>query len=515
MKPESPLRHQRLLQPWPLDLRSLAAFRVVIAAIVLVDLVLRSMPGSFEAFHTDPGVLPRHLVSAVFPHHSLLSLQMLSGSFPVVAALFAANGLCALALLLGWKTRWMTWACWLFALGLHGRNPMVLNSGDVYLRQLLLIGGFLPLGACASIDSLRRGSDQRPKSPGAVESVAGMWLLVQLVLVYFTSVGHKWADPSWRYGVAVHYALSSEIFSTRLGHWLVQFPALSRAANWGTLVLEGCGSLFALFPPRDHPRLRLAAILMIWGLHLGIMATMTIPLFSIIGMAGWVALLPSCVWPGRDTGPGVPRPHWLAEAVSCAGLLSCLYFSIFSLPQVQSRIAIPRVRPAIVLGLEQSWSMFSVPMTSDGWFVATGYTASGKRLNLLQPGVPADEQRPRDVLASMGGDRWRKLLTNLLPEDAGWLREALAAYFCRQHQLVQVEISFMDEVLSEGPDRERARRVVLISRKCGGEGGIRTPGEVTPTPVFKTGAFDHSATSPQSGKQDFSALGSAVNHPES
>ena len=30
----------------------------------------------------------------------------------------------------------------------------------------------------------------------------------------------------------------------------------------------------------------------------------------------------------------------------------------------------------------------------------------------------------------------------------------------------------------------------------GGEGGIRTPGTVPRTPVFKTGAFNHSATSP-------------------
>ena len=30
----------------------------------------------------------------------------------------------------------------------------------------------------------------------------------------------------------------------------------------------------------------------------------------------------------------------------------------------------------------------------------------------------------------------------------------------------------------------------------GGEGGIRTPGTLSGTPVFKTGAINHSATSP-------------------
>ena len=31
---------------------------------------------------------------------------------------------------------------------------------------------------------------------------------------------------------------------------------------------------------------------------------------------------------------------------------------------------------------------------------------------------------------------------------------------------------------------------------AGGEGGIRTPGTLSGTPVFKTGAINHSATSP-------------------
>ena len=38
--------------------------------------------------------------------------------------------------------------------------------------------------------------------------------------------------------------------------------------------------------------------------------------------------------------------------------------------------------------------------------------------------------------------------------------------------------------------------------KNGGEGGIRTHGTLARTPVFKTGAFDHSATSPASFMHD-------------
>ena len=38
------------------------------------------------------------------------------------------------------------------------------------------------------------------------------------------------------------------------------------------------------------------------------------------------------------------------------------------------------------------------------------------------------------------------------------------------------------------------------AKEYGGEGGIRTHGRVAPSPVFKTGAFNRSATSPLSAK---------------
>ena len=39
--------------------------------------------------------------------------------------------------------------------------------------------------------------------------------------------------------------------------------------------------------------------------------------------------------------------------------------------------------------------------------------------------------------------------------------------------------------------------VAAVSAILGGEGGIRTHGELAPTAVFKTAALNHSATSPQ------------------
>ena len=71
-------------------------------------------------------------------------------------------------------------------------------------------------------------------------------------------------------------------------------------------------------------------------------------------------------------------------------------------------------------------------------------------------------------------------------------REALAA-------ILEVPPPAMEEILGSCPplvalEPEREYKRFLI--ECGGEGEIRTRGWIAPTPVFKTGALNHSATSP-------------------
>ena len=48
--------------------------------------------------------------------------------------------------------------------------------------------------------------------------------------------------------------------------------------------------------------------------------------------------------------------------------------------------------------------------------------------------------------------------------------------------------------------------MIFSDPPSGGRGGIRTPGGVAPTPVFKTGAFNHSATRPRRARVSNSCL---------
>ena len=65
-----------------------------------------------------------------------------------------------------------------------------------------------------------------------------------------------------------------------------------------------------------------------------------------------------------------------------------------------------------------------------------------------------------------------------------------------------LQSDFKDEIrgfaLISGDFRSKTSLSSLHSRLVGGEGGIRTPDTLPGMPVFKTGAINHSATSPHS-----------------
>ena len=49
---------------------------------------------------------------------------------------------------------------------------------------------------------------------------------------------------------------------------------------------------------------------------------------------------------------------------------------------------------------------------------------------------------------------------------------------------------------NKGTKNKKAPREALFCLLTGGEGGIRTHGDIATTPDFESGTFDHSATSP-------------------
>src|SRR5688572_2782764 len=118
-----------------LDVRSLVAFRIGLALFILYDLISRSL--DLTAHYTDVGTVPRSFLLQNFWGPAYFSLHMWTGTALGIALIFLIHGLAAVGLLLGYRTRLMTFIVWLLLASLHTRHPLILHSGDDLLRVIL------------------------------------------------------------------------------------------------------------------------------------------------------------------------------------------------------------------------------------------------------------------------------------------------------------------------------------------------------------------------------------------
>ncbi len=282
--PPSPWR-QKLEGVFGLDTRSLAVFRVALAVLVLFDLWVRYQ--DLPALYTDQGVLPRALLPAAdIP----LTVHLLDGSQAYQEALFYVEALAALALLVGWQTRYATALVWLLSVSLAGRNPLAFHGGDKVMRLLLFWSIFLPLGACWSLDAMSRANP--PRRVLSMGSVAYVW---QLCLLYWFAALLKW-DPAWRgEHYAVFMSLSISHFQTRLAQALLPHHELLQAMTWSALLQEGFVPLLILVPWRTWA-FRLFAVASFAAFHVGLGLCLTLGIFPAACIIAWLPLLPTEFW---------------------------------------------------------------------------------------------------------------------------------------------------------------------------------------------------------------------------
>jgi hypothetical protein len=474
----------KLAELFGLDLRSLAAFRIGLGLLLLADLAVRA--GDLSAHYTDDGVLPRSAITS----SRYVSLHMLDGSADFQAALFLFAGLCAAALLVGWRTRLATAASWFLLMSLHARNPMVLQGGDNLLRLLLFWAMFLPLGARWSLDARRGG---RP--PGAAEvSVASAALILQVCFVYWFSAALK-SDPSWRSeGTAVYYALSLDQFAKPLAHYLLGFPGLLRVLTFATLGIEAAGPAL-LFVPFHTSRVRLAVVVGFLLFHLvGLHLCLELGPFPWVCAVAWLALLPGRFWDrvagrirlprwlaappagGAAVGPG-PLPARLLNVVAACFLAYVLLWNLRTTDARWGRLLPARADfIATTFGVDQQWGMFApYPSKDGGWHVAQGNRPDGSEVDLLRGGAPVCWDQPGLVSATYKNERWRKYLMNLWPADNVAHRPLYARYLLRQwnarHKgelgIESVEVYFMRKRTL--PDYQSAppEKLLLCAERAG------------------------------------------------
>jgi hypothetical protein len=281
----------KIVEIFGADLRSLAAFRIMLALLVLADLANRHT--DLYAHYTDRGILPRGVLLEEVLNPWLFSLNLMNGEPFFQKLLFGIAALAALALLVGYRTRLMTVIVWVMLLSIQWRNPLVLNAGDILLRMLLFWGMFLPLGAYWSVD--RTLKTQVPRLSMHFLSLGTVGLFMQIAFVYWFTAMPK-SGEEWRVdGTAIYYALSIDQIVTPIGAYLSHFPTLLKVLTFATILLEAFGP-FLLFFPLFTGLVRTGTILAFMSLHFGIWLTMSIGIFPWTSAFCMVCFLPNWFW---------------------------------------------------------------------------------------------------------------------------------------------------------------------------------------------------------------------------
>lgn len=438
-----------------LDLRSLAVMRMGLAGVLLTDLAIRF--SDFGAMYSRSGFAPVKMVRGL-QRAPTWSLHLLSGSDAWQASLFAIAAICAVALLVGYRTRLAVIASWVLLTSLQVRMPLVLNAGDTLLRVGLFWGMFLPLGAVWSLDDFWR-KDRRDEPSGSLGglslrayanpfvSAATFALIVQLSLVYWFAGVAKWND-AWLHEDALGNVFKFGLYGLPLGAALSDYPTLTMAFSRATVWLELLGPLL-LFIPWQTARLRMIAFISFILLHAGIAVTMTVGLFSYAAFAMWMALLPGEFWerwsafrlPTASINEQIaPSSAWsklgrfTASSAALLAIALAVYYNVANEISPRPVNAVDRaIRTAAHLTtLRQAWGVFGRPPRKDSWFVYQARLQNGELVDLLSGGDDVLDNRPALASRQFTNHRWRKLHLRLRTDSSSPYRQSLADYKCRE-----------------------------------------------------------------------------------
>lgn len=255
----------------PIDTAPMAALRIAVG-LLTIGWTLSLLPDA-ATFLSTSGVqrgLPRYDSGA-------WAVQL--GSPYAVLTVLLAGGV---ALALGWRTRVASVVVAVLLLAVQRRDPWILNSGDLLLRELAFYVMLMPAGETWSLDARRRGAE-RLRAPWALRLVQ-----LQISALYLFSVWAKVRGSDWNNGTAVGIALQLEDLQRFTVPAAVSTSLLvSAVLTYASLAVEA-SLAFGLWLPRLRYWVMAAGI----GLHLGIEASLLIGWFSLAVISSYLAFVP-------------------------------------------------------------------------------------------------------------------------------------------------------------------------------------------------------------------------------
>jgi hypothetical protein len=290
------------------DLRSLAAGRIFMSAVLLLDLVKRW--AQVSTFYSNDGLVPNHTLLWRPSFDPVFSFFYMASYTHEAVLGFIVCGIAYATMLIGFRTRLAQFASMICLMNLHGRLLLFDNGGDVVLGLVTIWSTFLPTGRVWSVDAVlarRRttASERRvpvaepfpvPDPDKSFASLGMMALLVQLAFIYLFNAVHK-SGPTWRNGSAVHYTLHLDRLATWFAVWLRNAlrPGMARLLTWSALATESVLPVLLLSPIAVRWCRRIA-ILLVLGLHAGFAMCLNLGVFVPAMIAYAPYLIPGDDW---------------------------------------------------------------------------------------------------------------------------------------------------------------------------------------------------------------------------
>ncbi len=273
-----------------LDLRSLALSRVLLGLLCLLDIANRIC--QINTFYSDQGILPRYILINSFEIPWKMTLLNLNGSsfFVLTIALFGI--FTSLMMIFGWRTKCTIFLTWIIVLSFQNRFPDSNHGGDNLLRLLLLWMIFLPVNARYSFDKIL---SEEKNSYAEFSGFGSFAWIAQLLFVYLFTFGYKLEAQSDETSKLIYYAMNLDMFTTKLGSYLLNWPKLMSFLSFSTLWLEGLGPLLLLIPWRQS-LWRSFAVLAFLLLHVGIWLTLDLGTFPMACLILWIPFIPGSFW---------------------------------------------------------------------------------------------------------------------------------------------------------------------------------------------------------------------------
>ncbi len=450
------------------DLRSLAAMRIAVALVTLLDLSIRA--SDLTAHYTNWGVLPLRALFELSWNEWYISLHTLNGTPLVQAFVFMIHACFALALLFGYRTRVSTIACWVLAISVQARNPMILQDGDALLRLMLFWGMFLPWGNRYSIDSLSYPYTRR--QPDYYFSVASAAMILQVLYVYqftaFVKDFYEWGQE----GTALYYALQLDMIVWPLGKILREHFELTRWLTYAAFYMEMFILPFCMIPFYNRT-LRVIAVFILVSFHIGIIFTIFVGLFPLISITSFIVLTPGqwwgklaaqlkrikavrsvLAWGARKVrkrraftakppttvvkNPAGKYRQMAAAVVALFCLILVTLWNIANLRQTNIELHPHLQATARLLRLDQGWAMFAPKVFKyDGWFIMEATLANGDVYDLNRKDLKLNKEKPASIVSMYKNDRWRKYSENILlipnAPHRGYYSDFLVQRWNKQH----------------------------------------------------------------------------------